>query len=74
MKHPGEVKKPCLTHGELAQLSLSVMEGGVMQARTHRTIEPYDASVRQLRAYVDTLRRTSGAAREQATLEQESGR
>lgn len=41
--------------GELASLVLTVMEGGVMQARTHRSIEPYDASVRQLRRYVDTL-------------------
>lgn len=40
---------------ELAQFVLTTMEGGVMQARTHRSIDPFDASVRQLRRYVDTL-------------------
>lgn len=42
---------------EVAHLVLSVMEGGVMQARTERSIEPFDASVRQLRRYLDGLRR-----------------
>lgn len=42
---------------ELSRLVLSVMEGGVMQARTHRSIEPFDASVRQLRTYIDRLQR-----------------
>lgn len=42
---------------ELSRLVLSVMEGGVMQARTHRSIEPFDASVRQLRSYIDRLQR-----------------
>jgi TetR/AcrR family transcriptional regulator, transcriptional repressor for nem operon len=53
---------PDLDKGELAQLILSVMEGGVMQARTHRSIEPYDASVRQLRKYVEKLVRDSNPA------------
>lgn len=56
-----------LERGELSQLILSVMEGGVMQARTHRSIEPYDASVRQLRAYVDRLLRDADPAREERT-------
>jgi len=37
--------------GELAQLVLSTMEGGVMQSRTHRTIDAFDAGVRRLRDY-----------------------
>jgi TetR/AcrR family transcriptional regulator, transcriptional repressor for nem operon len=53
---------PDADNDELAQLILSVMEGGVMQARTHRSIEPYDASVRQLRTYVEMLVRDSNPA------------
>jgi TetR/AcrR family transcriptional regulator, transcriptional repressor for nem operon len=41
-------------HG-LAQLVLTVMEGGVMQARTHRGFEPFDAGVRLLRDYFNRL-------------------
>ncbi len=40
---------------ELAQLVLTVMEGGVMQARTFRDIEYFDAAVRQLRQYFKCL-------------------
>ena len=39
----------------LARFVLSVMEGSVMQARTHRSLEPFDASVRMLRDYLDRL-------------------
>jgi TetR/AcrR family transcriptional regulator, transcriptional repressor for nem operon len=53
---------PYVDRAALAQLILSVMEGGVMQARTHRSIEPYDASVRQLRAYIDLLLERSAAS------------
>jgi TetR/AcrR family transcriptional regulator, transcriptional repressor for nem operon len=45
----------------LAQFVLTAMEGGVMQARTHRSLEPFDASVSQLRNYFDYL--AKGAAR-----------
>jgi len=40
---------------ELAQFVLTVMEGGVMQARTFRDIEYFDAGVRQLRQYFKIL-------------------
>jgi AcrR family transcriptional regulator len=40
---------------ELAQFVLTVMEGGVMQARTFRDIEYFDAAVRQLRWYFNCL-------------------
>lgn len=35
----------------LSQFVLTTMEGGVMQARTHRNLESFDASVSQLRNY-----------------------
>lgn len=40
---------------ELAQLVLTVMEGGVMQARTHRDVAFFDGSVRQLGVYFAEL-------------------
>ena len=39
----------------LGQLVLTVMEGGVMQSRTHRSLAPYDASVAGLRDYFNRL-------------------
>jgi TetR/AcrR family transcriptional regulator, transcriptional repressor for nem operon len=39
----------------VAELALTVMEGGVMQARTHRDVGHFDRSVAQLRSYVETL-------------------
>ena len=35
----------------LAQFVLTAMEGGVMQARTHRDVAYFDRAVAQLRAY-----------------------
>jgi AcrR family transcriptional regulator len=40
---------------ELATFVLTVMEGGVMQARAHRDLAPFDASVAQLREYFRLL-------------------
>ncbi len=42
---------------ELAAFVLTTMEGAVMQARTYRQIESFDAAVRQLRAYFNRLLR-----------------
>jgi len=39
----------------LAELALTVMEGGVMQARTHRDVAHFDRSVAQLRTYFGML-------------------
>ena len=39
----------------LAQFVLTTMEGGVMQSRTHRSLEAFDASVGQLRNYFGYL-------------------
>ncbi len=44
-----------LDRDQLAQFVLTVMEGGVMQARAHGKIEPFDACVAQLRDYFDRL-------------------
>lgn len=41
---------------QLAYFVLTVMEGGVMQARAAGSIRPFDDSVAQLRAYFDALR------------------
>jgi AcrR family transcriptional regulator len=40
----------------LAQFVLTTMEGGVMQARTHRSLEAFDAGVECLRDYFNRLR------------------
>jgi TetR/AcrR family transcriptional repressor of nem operon len=39
----------------LAQFVLTVMEGGIMQARAHRNLAPFDASVQHLRNYFNLL-------------------
>jgi len=39
----------------LGQFILTVMEGGVMQSRTHRSLEAFDASVACLRDYLNRL-------------------
>jgi len=46
----------------LAELALSVMEGGVMQARTHRDIAHFDRAIAQLRIHVDALSQRERAA------------
>ncbi len=39
----------------LSRFVLTVMEGGVMQARSYRSIEPFDQGVAQLREYINRL-------------------
>jgi TetR/AcrR family transcriptional regulator, transcriptional repressor for nem operon len=46
-----------------ASFVLTIMEGGVMQARTYRDLRPFDAAVASLRDYFNLLRRA--AAREE---------
>jgi TetR/AcrR family transcriptional repressor of nem operon len=46
---------PDLDKDQLATHVLSVMEGGVMLARTHRSLVPFDAAVTQLESYVRGL-------------------
>jgi TetR/AcrR family transcriptional repressor of nem operon len=47
----------------VAILVLNVMEGGVMQSRTHRTLEAFDASVAGLRDYLTRLEQAASAGR-----------
>jgi hypothetical protein len=49
----------------LATLVLSTMEGGVLQSRSHRRIEPFDQSVAQLRNYFACLQ--AGAKKKRST-------
>jgi TetR/AcrR family transcriptional repressor of nem operon len=44
-----------LDRSAMARFVLNVMEGGVMQARAHRSVEPYDVSVAMLRDYFNRL-------------------
>lgn len=46
---------PDIDRKALAQFVLTTMEGAVMQARTFRSLEPFDASVDQLRSYLNCL-------------------
>ncbi|MCA9296727.1 MAG: TetR/AcrR family transcriptional regulator [Phycisphaerales bacterium] len=41
---------------DLATFILTVMEGGIMQARAHRSLEPFEAGVAILRDYFERLR------------------
>jgi AcrR family transcriptional regulator len=50
-----------LDRRRLAVFVLTTMEGGVMQSRTHRTLDAFDASVASLRDYFDRLEQ--GASR-----------
>ncbi|MBC7769771.1 MAG: TetR/AcrR family transcriptional regulator [Phycisphaerales bacterium] len=45
----------------LAQFVLTAMEGGVMQARTHRDVAYFDRTIAQLRAHFDLLQATAKA-------------
>lgn len=57
-----------LDRDALAQLVLSVMEGAVMQARTHREVARFDASVTQLELYFEHLQRAAELERGQESL------
>lgn len=45
---------------QLSQFVLTVMEGGVMQSRAHRSIVAFDSSVNQLRHHIDHLQQQTG--------------
>ncbi len=45
----------------LAVFALTIMEGGVMQSRTHRSLEAFDAGVACLRDYIDRLEQAASA-------------
>jgi TetR/AcrR family transcriptional repressor of nem operon len=56
----------------LAVFVLTTMEGGVMQSRTHRTLDAFDASVAGLRSYITLLEGAAGGVAS-ASLKQETG-
>ena len=47
----------------LSRFVLTVMEGGVMQSRSYRNVEPFDQAVEQLRDYFDRLLAEGAAQR-----------
>jgi TetR/AcrR family transcriptional regulator, transcriptional repressor for nem operon len=51
----GEQLPAGLDRQALAEFALTVMEGGVMQARTHRDVGYFDRAVAQLRLHFDRL-------------------
>ena len=53
---PGETDRRAL-----AQFVLTAMEGGVMQARTHRDVAYFDRAVAQLRAHFELLEQAAKA-------------
>jgi AcrR family transcriptional regulator len=53
MAHPADV----------AAFVLTVMEGAVMQSRAYRSLEPYDACVRQLRLHLEALAKANAKRR-----------
>jgi TetR/AcrR family transcriptional repressor of nem operon len=55
---------PNLDHNALATFVLTAMEGGVMQSRSFRSVQPFDQSVAQLRNYFAYL--TTKPARKKA--------
>lgn len=55
----GDRLPPATDRRELAQFTLTIMEGGVMQSRTHRTTQAFDAGVAMLRDYFDRLQDTA---------------
>lgn len=60
---PADVDRRALAH-----FVLTTMEGAVMQARTYRSIETFDASVSQLRQYVDALEARARSERTARTV------
>jgi TetR/AcrR family transcriptional repressor of nem operon len=53
---------------QLAQLILTVMEGGIMQSRASGSPVPYDGSVAQLRSYFDLLQAEAHAMNNQTSI------
>ena len=51
----------------LAHFVLTTMEGAVMQARTYRTLDAFDASIKQLRHYFEALEARAQASSAKTT-------
>ena len=52
---------PDLDRAQLSRFILTVMEGGLMQARARGDLKPFDDSVEQLRAYMNALQERARA-------------
>lgn len=64
LREAGDRLPRALDRRQLASTVLTVMEGGLMQARSSRSAAAYDASVAQLRQYFDLLlARASGGGK-----------
>ncbi len=61
LREAGDRLPKRLDRRALAHFILTTMEGAVMQARTYRSIEPFDASVGELRRYVTALEAEAAA-------------
>ena len=70
----GERLPADLDRHQTAILVLNVMEGGVMQSRTHRTLDAFDASVAGLRDYINRLEQAASAGRVGAANSQSKDR
>ena len=55
LRDAGDRLPRTLDRRALAEFVLTTMEGGVMQARTHRDVSYFDRSVQQLRQYCELL-------------------
>jgi TetR/AcrR family transcriptional repressor of nem operon len=66
LKEAGDRLPPTIDRRALAQFVLTTMEGAVMQARTYRSLDTFDASIGQLRRYFAALE--SEAARRDAPV------
>jgi TetR/AcrR family transcriptional regulator, transcriptional repressor for nem operon len=56
----GDRLPPTADKDQLARFILTVMEGGIMQARAAGNVTPFDDSVGQLRAYFELLEAQAG--------------
>lgn len=64
LRSVGDRLPPSADLGQLSRFILTVMEGGIMQARVAGNLVPFDESVDQLRAYFNLLQEQARAARE----------
>lgn len=67
LEEAGERLPADLDRRMVAILVLNVMEGGVMQSRTHRTLEAFDASVAGLRDYLTRLEQAANPKKGEQT-------
>jgi len=63
LEDAGDRLPPGTDTDALAKFVLTVMEGGVMQSRSHKSIVPFDASVEQLRQYFRFLEQSKKSPR-----------